>query len=588
MKLATQGLVVICLPLVFQFCLSTALVVWIVKAQEDISSTAKSTSLIRECDLIGNDLMRALTECFVSFDGMAARSTMQNKMLADKVDEVHLRLRNYPSYAQYDAQLMQCKQNLMGTFAELANERTDHIPHGDITPRILGYAGQLTELLNKIVDAENARTKATGESDGPHRFNIIPIVTGATVCSILVTFIFAIVCTLHTKKLIDWISANAQRFSRRQPMVDALEGDDDLARVDQAFHIMDQSVREAEQSEHAIIDNSANLICSLTNEGLFVKVNPASSKLLGYPPEKLTRMTLLDIVPHEETLKADEELSNASKYEGSRTFELKLLTKDKRVVETSWSAFWSESEESLFCVVSDITEQKKVEHLKEDFIAMISDELKSPLQKVSNTVSKSISGKMGAIPEAAQGVFASVTKSLDRLIGLVSDLLDFEKLQSGQMQFNIRRTSLNSVMKQAEQEVLAHATKSNILIKAHDCSITLPIDPERITQLLVNLLSNAIRYCKPGGTVSIVAKEAQGFVEVSVIDQGPGIPADYVDKIFAAFEVAPTSKKTKEGGSGLGLAISRLIVQGHKGTIYAANEPAGGARFTFTLPYTRQ
>jgi PAS domain S-box-containing protein len=325
--------------------------------------------------------------------------------------------------------------------------------------------------------------------------------------------------------------------------------------------------------------------CSLTSDGTFLKANPFAKTLLGYTSEKLAKLSLNDIVPPQEALKADEELSKSCQIEGSRTFELKLLRADNKTVETSWSSFWSEADESLFCVVSDITEQKKVEHLKEDFIAMISDELRSPLMSVSETVAKSISGKMGVIPDAAQPVFTSVTRSLDRLIRLVTDLLDFEKLQTGQMNFDMRRISLSSIMKQAEQEVAAHAANSHIHIKVGPTAAFVRADGERITQLLVNLLSNAIRYCKPDGIVSIIATEKQTHVEVSVIDQGPGIPPDYVEKVFTAFEVAPKSKQTKEGGSGLGLAISRLIVVGHNGTIYATNEPAGGARFTFTLPY---
>ncbi|CAN5600940.1 hypothetical protein BH10CYA1_BH10CYA1_11310 [soil metagenome] len=398
-------------------------------------------------------------------------------------------------------------------------------------------------------------------------------------------YILATLCAFNTRKLVDLITANANRFSRRQPLEKPMQGDDDLARVDQIFHVMDHAIREAEQREHAIIDNSANLICSLTSDGDFVNVNPFAKQLLGYAPEKLAKLSLMDIVPPEEALYSDEQLSASCKVEGTRTFELKLLANDKKIIETSWSSFWSEADKSLFCVVSDITEQKKVERPKEDFIAMISDELRSSLMSVSDTVSQSIGGKFGTVPEAAQSVFVSVTRSLNRLIRLVTDLLDFEKLQSGQMNFNKRRTSLSSVMKQAEQEVLAHATKSNIRLHTENSTDFVHADGERITQLLVNLLSNAIRYCKTDGVVSIVATELKNHVEVSVIDQGPGIPADYVEKVFTAFEVAPQSKQTKEGGSGLGLAISRLIVLGHKGTIYATNEPSGGARFTFTLPY---
>ena len=185
---------------------------------------------------------------------------------------------------------------------------------------------------------------------------------------------------------------------------------------------MDHAIREAEQREHATIDNSSNLICSLTREGDFLKVNPFAKKLLGFRPEKMTKMSLIDLVPAEEALRADEQLTESCKVEGSRTFELKLLTNEQKIVETSWSSFWSQSDKSLFCVVSDITEQKKVEHLKEDFIAMISDELRSPLLAVSNTVSQSSAGKLGIIPEEAQPIFLSVNRSLDRLIRLVSDL----------------------------------------------------------------------------------------------------------------------------------------------------------------------
>lgn len=585
MKLSTQGLIVICLPLIFQFIVSLFLVIWIFQAQESLSKSAQSSGLLRQCDLISSDIFRSLGEAFVTFDGTKARSDVQNKMLANRLEDVHRELKDIPEYQHYDVELARTGRHLLDVFKFLEIEREKGDKHEAVTPSILKSGRDLTEVVNQIVAEENARNER--KSQGKKRIDVLMVVWVATACSLLTTLVMALFCAFNARKLVHLITANAQRFSRRQPLEAPLSGDDDLARVDQIFHVMDQAIREAEQREQAIIENSANLICSLTSDGAFVKANPFAHSLLGYSPHMLTKLTLLDIVPAEETLTADEHLTKACGMEGASTFELKLLTADKMTVDTSWSAFWSEADQSLFCVVSDITEQKKVEHLKEDFIAMISDELRSPLMSVSDTVSKSAAGDMGAIPEAAQPVFVVVTRSLDRLIRLVSDLLDFEKLQSGQMNFHINRNSLASIMRQAEQEVLAHATKSKIHIRTGDTGAFVLADAERITQLLVNLLSNAIRYCKPDGVVSIEATERKEYVEVSVVDQGPGIPPEYVEKIFTAFEVAPKSKQTKEGGSGLGLAISRLIVAGHKGTIYATNEPSGGARFTFTLPYAK-
>ncbi|MBS1957619.1 MAG: PAS domain S-box protein [Cyanobacteria bacterium SZAS-4] len=583
MKLAKQGLIVICLPLIFQLLLSIFLIVWIFRAQEEVSKSVASSELVQQCDLISSSLYRSLGEAFVSFDGIAARSEMENRNLENQIDVAHQELVKIPEYREYDAELVKAGEDLMHVFRFLNVERQDHQKHEDVTPEILNLSNQLTEVTNKIVAAENARHELNFESR--RRINIIHAVWIATICSMVLSLILAALCAHNTRKLVELITANAKRFHRRQPLEKPITGDDDLARVDQIFHVMDHAIREAEQREHATIDNSANLICSLTRDGAFVKANPFARQLLGYAPEKLSKLSLLDVVPPEKSLYSDEQLSASCKIEGTRSFELSLLTSDNKIVETSWSSFWSETDQSLFCVVSDITEQKKVERLKEDFIAMISDELRSPLMSVSDTISKSIGGQLGAIPEAAQPVFVSVTRSLDRLIRLVTDLLDFEKLQSGQMNFKKQRISLSSLMKQAEQEVLAHATKSNIRIQTGSSNAFVYADGERITQLLVNLLSNAIRYCKTDGVVSIVATEQKNHVEVSIIDQGPGIPPEYVEKVFTAFEVAPKSKQTKEGGSGLGLAISRLIVIGHKGTIYATNEPSGGARFTFTLPY---
>ena len=219
MKLVTQGLLVICMPLIFQFFLSICLVVWIFKAQEDVTSSALSSGLVRQCDLLSNDLYHSLGESFISYNDAAVRSDLQNGTFADRLNEVHKELSAIPAYQDYDRSMMALGTELLEIFRILDTRGK----HPDYTAKILSVASQLSGVVAQVVTAENSAHEKKDENK--NRLTIIQIVVSATIGSIIITIALATLCALNTRKLVELITANAKRFSRRQPLAEPLPGE---------------------------------------------------------------------------------------------------------------------------------------------------------------------------------------------------------------------------------------------------------------------------------------------------------------------------------------------------------------------------
>ncbi len=262
----------------------------------------------------------------------------------------------------------------------------------------------------------------------------------------------------------------------------------------------------------------------------------------------------------------------------------KINQKSTRV--STWASFCSEDAGSLFYLAdSAISEQKQIDQINQKLVSMISHELHRLLMAVSNSISLILTGGLGQLSPPAVPIFQAIDQNLFRLTNLVNELLDYENLQCGQLKFDTRSMQIGPMLARAAQELLALAQASNITFEVEESSLLIYGNEEKLTQVVINLLANAIRYCKPYGTVSITTRQTGKSAEVIVSDEGPGIAPDFLERIFTPFEQAPSSIQTGEGGIGLGLAICKSIVNDmHGGTIKAANREGSGASFSFTVP----
>ncbi|MFQ3612804.1 MAG: PAS domain S-box protein [Cyanobacteriota bacterium] len=256
------------------------------------------------------------------------------------------------------------------------------------------------------------------------------------------------------------------------------------------------------------------------------------------------------------------------------------------------------------CVWShrDITERKKVERLKNEFVSTVSHELRTPLTSIRGALGLISGGVSGQLPPQVQSLVDIAYKNSERLVMLINDILDIEKIESGKMHFDIHPVDLMALLQQAIEANRAYAAQFEVDLRLEPevlsttgiplTAIQVNVDPNRLMQVMNNLLSNAAKFSPPGQTVRVWAEHVQEGIRVHVRDRGPGIPEEFRSRIFQKFAQADSSDTRQKGGTGLGLSISKAIVERFGGTIGFQSNPIQealepgqqGTTFYFTLP----
>ncbi|MGA9382810.1 MAG: ATP-binding protein, partial [Phormidium sp.] len=234
--------------------------------------------------------------------------------------------------------------------------------------------------------------------------------------------------------------------------------------------------------------------------------------------------------------------------------------------------------------IEDITESRAIEQMKSEFISIVSHELRTPLASIRGSLGLVAAGVLDDDAEAAKEMLEIAAIEADRLVRLVNDILDLERLELNKVTLDSQWCDANNLMQQSVQALRHLAEESQITLQLEPISIQIWADPDRIIQTLVNLLSNAIKFSPPESTVKLSAQEQSDRILFQVQDCGRGIPADKLETIFGRFQQVDASDSRTKGGTGLGLAICRNIVQQHGGRIWVESVLGEGSTFYFTLP----
>ncbi|MEG3620103.1 PAS domain-containing sensor histidine kinase [Magnetovibrio sp. PR-2] len=240
-------------------------------------------------------------------------------------------------------------------------------------------------------------------------------------------------------------------------------------------------------------------------------------------------------------------------------------------------------------VVHDISERTHLDRSKAAFIAVISHELRTPLTAVKGTLGLLGGGALGQLSDKAQDMLDVASRNADRLIELVNDILDLEKLESGKMEFHFQDIDLADVVVEGIKANVGFAAKHDVKL---DTSATLPsahvsCDRDRIIQVMTNLLSNAVKFSEAGDEVIISIDLTRTYATVKIQDNGPGIPGNLRDDIFDRFTQVDASDMRSKSGTGLGLSISKSIIDAHSGEIHVDSQEGQGSTFCFTLKRIR-
>jgi len=346
------------------------------------------------------------------------------------------------------------------------------------------------------------------------------------------------------------------------------------------------------RQQEILLDSVADGICGVDRKGLISFANPAAARLLGAEAASLVGRAVHDLMhgaaPLNRICSEDCPLRRASGRQ-------KAAAGEDTIFRADGSSFPAEyvltpiADQGHFSgsVLSfrDISQRYALDRLKDEFISTVSHELRTPLTSIRGALGLLSSGMLGAMSDKASNLLRIALTNSDRLVRLINDILDLERIQSGKEPLAFRKVQLAQIVRQAIDGMAPVADAAGVQLIHDTTQAEIGADPDRLLQVITNLLSNAVKFSTPNSTVSVMLRPGTSGVTLSVIDQGRGIPADKLEAIFGRFQQVDASDSRQKGGSGLGLAICRTIVQQHSGRIWAERNPVRGSTFRVFLPY---
>jgi PAS domain S-box-containing protein len=349
---------------------------------------------------------------------------------------------------------------------------------------------------------------------------------------------------------------------------------------------------ELTRQQEILLDSVADGICGVDRHGLVSFANPAAGRLLGAPAASLTGRPVHDLLhgsaPASQKCAPDCALRRATERHVAAAGEDRVFRSDGSALPTEYF-FTPILDHGRFSgsVLSfrDISQRYALDRLKDEFISTVSHELRTPLTSIRGALGLLSSGILGELNEKASNLLRIATSNSDRLVRLINDILDLERIQSGRAPITFRTVQLSQIVHQAIEGMAPVADAAGVQLLHDTTQVEVSGDVDRLLQVMTNLLSNAVKFSPPNSTVSVMMRPGATGVTLSVIDQGRGIPADKLETIFGRFQQVDASDSRQKGGSGLGLAICRTIVHQHSGRIWAERNPVRGSTFRIYLPY---
>lgn len=356
--------------------------------------------------------------------------------------------------------------------------------------------------------------------------------------------------------------------------------------------LRDVSKRKQYEEELERLNRKNELILNSAGEGIFglnlqskiTFVNPAGARLLGYQVNELLGKSI-DIILTENHINNINQFFQAELVMQGRNELFKRQDGSSFPVEYI-SNLIEEQNEIVGVVIAfkDITERNKVERMKNEFISIVSHELRTPLTSIYGSLKMLGSGLLISDPDSSQRLLEIAIDSTERLMRLINDILDIERIDSGKVVMSKNLCNIEDLMIKCGESMQPFADKFKVNLIISPLKEKVNADEDRIMQTLTNLLSNGIKFSPEGGNIWLTAKKQENYILFEIKDQGRGIPEDKLESIFDKFQQVDFSDSRNHEGTGLGLAICRSIIEQHEGKIWAESVLGSGSTFYFTLP----
>ena len=355
------------------------------------------------------------------------------------------------------------------------------------------------------------------------------------------------------------------------------------------------AVQASEQRVGAVIEAAQDAFVAVDLRGMITDWNSAAERMFGWKRSEVLGWPMGEIlVPQRfrpSTARAFDQFraTGHSALLERRTERIVINRHGDEFTIEMTASLASGSEGVFFAVfLHDISERKKIERMKSEFVSTVSHELRTPLTSIRASLAMLAEGMAGDLPPDVARLVSVAHESSERLVRMVNDVLDLQKIEAGVMQFERRAQPLLPVAEHALDAMQGYADQLGVTLRL-ECreparQLAAAIDRDRLVQVLTNLLSNAIKFSPRGGVVTLVLEEHEGSARLSVCDQGPGIPREFQARVFQRFAQADGADTRQQGGTGLGLSIAKSLVEEHGGRIAFETAPGEGTMFRVDLP----
>jgi PAS domain S-box-containing protein len=363
---------------------------------------------------------------------------------------------------------------------------------------------------------------------------------------------------------------------------------------------LEASRRDLEAALHAnqlIMDNSQDVICTLSEEGRFLSINAACEELWGYTAKELEGRAYIDLVYIEDRPKTEAVAKDLFVTGKLTDFVNRYVRKDGTLVDVLWSATYSAKDRIMFCVAHDVTHRSRIEkalreakeeadranHAKSDFLSRMSHELRTPLNSILGF------GQLldrQSPTEIQRPRIRYILSAGRHLLNLINEVLDISRIEAGNLQLSVEPVCIEEAIHEALDLMRPLAAERTIGLAPSsplESSTYVLADRQRLKQVLLNLLSNAVKYTAVSGSVTVAFSDSKGLTRISVRDNGAGIAVDKLARLFTPFDRLGAEQSTVEG-TGLGLALCQRLVQAMHGSIGVNSNLGTGSTFWLELP----
>lgn len=438
LKLSHKGLILVVIPLIFEISFILRMYVALREAEflADRQFDAKqSVTAANDLIRLAYDAGTALFSFSVNRDpSFIERYRDAQAHISDQLDflktktvndssllECVLRMEHYVSQAQ--ELLQQAKKAIeeRGSSAALGTANMQ----AQLKPIINGLMTEVHQFTEQVNKKGYLNPDVTLRS----RMQLREILVFGMLANILLAVALAIFFNKGTAERLKVLLQNTERLSKNLELNPPLKGADELAQLDHVFHDMADELEEAAQKERALTEFAADVIASLDAKGKFTKLNPACLKVWGYSPEELIGRDLVEMVAAKDKERANEIFQLVRSGQSKTALEVAFQAKNGSIVFHRFSLHWSEELQSFYCVFHDITEPKRIEQMKQQFVAMVSHDLRSPLMSIISVLAMLADGIWGPVTEQASRWIDQALKNSTRLISLINDLLEIENLE---------------------------------------------------------------------------------------------------------------------------------------------------------------